>query len=267
MFLTRKDIILIRLVSSSYFILAASSLISAYTSFKAGESFVLYIVFAVLWLFPGTLHPYTGRYNRGCAKYVNMGNKLVNKELRPADFIKAIDEKIEDRSTIVLKPHPRVLALLIAAHNLLGDNESALKYAERIATAKTKQQIISAKLLKASVLYASGKTDVAENLFHEIESINPRGIIKTNFNELRCIDRAMVSEDYALAEDYIRKKLAKPSLIPNSMILIYHWNLYCICVKTDRENEAAIHLKYCAEHGGETAIKQKAKEMLDKLQS
>ena len=88
MFLTKKSVRKILIMAVCYFLLGSiwivCSLLFVNLGLSAGFGWTLGVV---TYLF-GVLFVFWGRYAEGKGKFVNLGNKLVRNELKPAEFIK-----------------------------------------------------------------------------------------------------------------------------------------------------------------------------------
>lgn len=266
MFLTRKDLTKIRILTGLYIGLGTVSFIFYFLFSLEGISAELFVLLGILSFVLSILSFVSGRYGEGTAKLLKNGNKLVYKQLRPAEFIKQYEAKRYSPENIVSKPDFNVLSLVVLAYDILGDTEQKLiTLEELIATAPEKKKNI-AKLHKAAVLFDLGNTEEADRIFSEVQSGKMNAIAKAVADTVLKTDRAMALGDYKTAETYNRQLLARsfPKQSPLSLLVI-NFNLAKICLNTGRADEAKTYYLYCAEHGGETAVKTEAEQILETL--
>lgn len=209
---------------------------------------------------------YTGRYVEGEAKLINLGNKLVRRDLKPASFIKEYEAIKNSPDLVINKPSMAVLQLVIIAYDIMGDTEKALSTAdEMILTAEDKKKNF-ARLFKTSILYSCGRVEEAEALFTELRK-EKLDMVSTALADaiLKC-DRAMVMGDYKTVEVSRLKSLEQKFPKPDSLsLLLIHYTLGEVYEKTGENEKAVFHYKYAAKNGGETSIKISAEERLTVL--
>ena len=117
MFLTRKALKKIRLLIGTYFALGALSFVIAviFKLFSIENKFIIILGFVCFLL--GVFFGKIGRYSEGKGKLINIGNKLVNHQLRPAEFIHLYEEKRDSSENVVSKPDFDVLILVVTAYD------------------------------------------------------------------------------------------------------------------------------------------------------
>ena len=263
MFLTRKALKKIRLLIGTYFALGALSFVIAviFKLFSIENKFIIILGFVCFLL--GVFFGKIGRYSEGKGKLINIGNKLVNHQLRPAEFIHLYEEKRDSSENVVSKPDFDVLILVVTAYDDLGDTERELETLEKMLSIASEKKKPFVNLLKSSVLFSIGKIEEAEQLFGEVQNRKMDPITKMMSDIILKSDRAMALGDYKIAEIHSKQQLAQtfPKNTPLSLLDI-HFRLAKIYYKTGRLDEAKNHYNYCVENGGETAIKSEAANMI-----
>ena len=207
-----------------------------------------------------------GRYAEGKGKLIALGNKLVRNELKPAEFIKHYDTLRSSQDLVINKPSTEALLLLYTAYDALGDKESALSTIDEMISAASEKKKPFAKLIKVSALFSFGKIDEAEALFEKARTSKQDIICQNLTDAIFNTDRAMAMGDYKTVEFYTLKKLGqKVPKLDNLGLLILHAQLAEVYEKTADTDKAKLHYLYCAENGGETAVKNSAKAALERL--
>lgn len=266
MFLTRKALQKIRLLTGAYYILGALCLIvSSAFAFLCIESKFL-VILGIVSLLLGVLSRTIGRYSEGKGKLINSGNKLVFQQLCPAEFIHLYEEKRNSSENVISKPDFDVLQLVATAYDALGDTEHELETLEEMLSIASEKKKSLVNLLKAAALFGIGKIEEADRLFCQMQNEKMDLITKATFDMILKSDRAMALGDYSIAEIYNKQMLIKtfPKNTPLALLYI-HFSLAKIYYITERFSEAKPHCKYCVENGGETAIKLEAANMLNDL--
>ena len=266
MFLTRKAQNAINWLTVAYCVLGALFLMLAGLSSWDDDSWALVRVGIFAIAFGVILRPVM-RYSLGTNKLLLSANKLVYKQLRPAEFIRLYTQKRDCPDNVVAKPDFSVLNLLTVAYDVLDDSEHALQTLEQMLSIAPEKKKAHAMLLKASLLYDQGRLEEAERLYREVRNRKTDALTKATADVVLKTDRAMAMGDYATAEDYFRQMLAQafPKHPPLSLLTAYY-HLGKLCALTNRPEEAKEHLTYCIENGGETAMKTKAAALLSALQ-
>ena len=67
-----------------------------------------------------------GRYAEGKGKLINLGNKLVRNELKPAEFILHYESLKNSNDLVIKKSSVEVLQLVAIAYDSLDDKENVL---------------------------------------------------------------------------------------------------------------------------------------------
>ncbi|MCQ2450339.1 MAG: hypothetical protein MJ132_09185, partial [Clostridia bacterium] len=101
MFLTQKSLRKIRLLTTAYFILGAIMLVLALLSLALHINAVPDFVFSGLVILLGLLFRKWGRFAEGKGKLINAGNKLVNKGLRPGEFVELYHQRKNDPTNVI----------------------------------------------------------------------------------------------------------------------------------------------------------------------
>lgn len=124
-----------------------------------------------------------------------------------------------------------------------------------------------ANLIKVSYLFSYDIKDEAENIFNETQKLKLSFMCKALTDAILKSDRAMVMGDYKTAELYYLTMLeqAFPKL-DNLGKLIAHYKLGEVYEKLQDNEKAVFYYKYCANHGGETAIRLSAKSAIERIQ-
>jgi len=262
MLLTKKSIIKILIMGIAYFVLGSIGIASM---LLFGDLQMLYLGIACYLL--GVIFVLLVIYAEGKGNLLNLANKLVRKELKPAEFIKAYEKLKSSENLIVRKPGVEVLQMLIAAYDALDDRENALAAADEMIFVASDKKKLFAKLIKASLLFSYGMTEEAETLFCEVQTSKHDLMCQSLIDVILKSDRAMAMEDYKTVELHSLQMLDQsfPKL-DNFGKLVISFRLGEVYEKMQNTEKAISYYLYCAENGGETAIKEAAKSALDRLQ-
>ena len=266
MFLTKKGFRKILIMAICYFSLG-SFCIAFWILFNimgVPGSFLL-ILGIITYVFC-TLIIFGGRYAEGKGKIINLGNKLVRNELKPAEFIKHYESLKNANDLIVKKPSIEVLQLVAVAHDLLDDRENALAAVDEMIDASSDKKKNFAKLIKSSFLFSYDRTEEAEALFIEAQKQKLDFMSNSLVDAILKSDRAMVMGDYKTGEIYNLKMLERSFPKPDNLgKLVIHYKLAEVYEKFQDSRKAIIYYQYCVDFGGETAIKKSAMEKLQHL--
>ena len=266
MLLTKKSVVKIALMTMLYFLLGSLSFSSGINFDSLGEPRPeLFIIGAVVYaLCP--LIVLWGCYVEGTAKMLNRYNKLVRRELKPAEFIKEYEELKALPDLVVCKPGFMLLSCLFAAYTSLGDNKNALSVAEEAISVAGKKKSC-AMLLKASLLYSCDRADEAERILKEVESSKLDFASQGLVDMIRKSDRAMAVGDYETVINTSLDRLEQKFLKADNLaqVALHHVIAEAYEKLGDTEN-AVTYYHYCAEHGGETAYKATAASALERLE-
>ncbi len=250
MFLTKKGQMKAIAVGAVYFILgficSIFSIKLGVITIIAGVAFALYI-----------------RRVEGYGRWLNLGIKLVRKQLRPHEFINTYESLKNANNLVVNKPEFDVLQLAAVAYNCVGEREKCLSTVdEMIAVAPLKKKAI-ANLVKVSYLFDYGEIDKAEQLLINTQKLKFNAFADLLHNSILKDDRAMAMGDYKVAEACFIKRLEQTFPKPDNLSkLICHYNLGEIYEKTNEPEKALLHYKYCADNGGQTVIRKAAQEKI-----
>ena len=208
-----------------------------------------------------------GLYAEGKGKFINLGNKLIRNELKPAVFIREYVQLRNTAGLVLNKPGIEVLRLAAMAYDALDDRENSLSSVEEMIAAAGEKKKVFVNLIKSSYLFSYGMVEEAEALFAEACAAKQDFSCRMLAEAILVSDRAMAMEEYKTAENYYQKMLtrAAPKLDPLSKLVI-HFALAKIYERTQDKEQAIFHYTYCADYGGETAIKESAKSALERLQ-
>ena len=162
MFLTKKSILKIALMGALYFLLGSVSIVlwSLFKTMGYSEKSLLILGIILYVLIVPII--FWGRYAEGKGKHINLGNKLVRSELRPAQFIEYYDSLMNSSELVVNKPSMEVLQLVAISHDVLDDKENALRTVEETVAVSNGKKKNYAKLIKVSMLFSCGRKDEAE---------------------------------------------------------------------------------------------------------
>ncbi len=266
MLLTKKGILKIALMVVCYVLLGTVcvilSLVFKHMGFP-GEflliiGIVLYVlcVLMVLW----------GRFAEGKGILIGLGNKLVREELKPAEFLREY-EKVKNADDLVInKPSVEVLQPVMIAYDILDDRENALATANEMIAGSQGAKKTLATLFKTSLLFSYGQTEEAEALFVEAQKQKLNYMCNVLVDGIFKSDRAIAVGDYSTAETYLLKLLAPTRPKPDNLTkVLAHYQLGEVYEKLEQPDKALAHYRYCAEFGGETAIKKSAVEKLQQM--
>ncbi len=207
-----------------------------------------------------------GRFAEGKGIVIGLGNKLVRQELKPAEFLREY-EKVKNASDLVVnKPSVELLQPVMIAYDILGDRENALATANQMIALSQGTKKTLATLFKTSLLFSYGQTEEAEALFAEAQKQKLNFMCNVLVDAIMRGDRAMAIGDYATAETHLVKLLETTRPKPDALTkLLAHYQLGEVYEKTGNHEKAMEHFGYCAECGGETAVRTSAIEKLQSL--
>ena len=206
-------------------------------------------------------------YNESKAKVINLGNKLVCHELRPAEFINVYEALRKSEDLLVNRPSIDILQLAAIAYDASGDRENSLATVDELVAVAGEKKKTYANLIKVSFLFGNGKADEAEKLFAQTQKNQLDIMCKTLSDAIMKSDRAMAMGDYKIVEAFALQRLSQsvPKL-HNLGKLVTHYQLAEVYEKMQDPVKAATHYQYCVSNGGETALKASAGAALERLQ-
>ncbi len=251
MILTKNSMVKIWVLFALFFLIGSLGIPAMLTQnepITAGN--IIYVGIAYL-LGVGTF--LLGRYAEGTANWVNLGNKLVMKELRPEDFLFEYETLKKRKDVVTFKPKAEILRLVALAYKTAGQDEKALETVEEMIRVSPPKKQAIALFNKVSLLFETGRIEEAETLFRGIQkqplSLTAKGLAD-------CIlrgDRAVATGDYATAEIFWLQQLSvnKAFQTPLSVVAC-HAKLGAIYEKNGRLEEALEQYRYCNENGGKT---------------
>ncbi len=266
MFLTRKSFLKILIMAICYFILGsiAISLWFVFNGMGISENFLLILGIIVYLLC--VLMIFWGRYAEGKGKLINLGNKLVRNELKPAEFIMHYESLKKSNDLMIKKPSIEVLQLIAIAYDSLDDRGNALATVDEMIDVVSDKKKVFANLVKTSFLFSYDKKEEAELLFEAAQKQKLDFMCQSLADAILKTDRAMALGDYKTAETYNLKILERtfPKL-DNLGKLVVHYKLGEIYEKSQDNCKAITNYQYCVDFGGETAIKKSAIEKLQRI--
>lgn len=266
MFLTKKSYRKILIMAICYFVIGTSGIVLGIVFGDVGRVDKFLIVLGILAYLLGVLFIFWGRYAEGKGKLINLGNKLVRKELKPAEFIKEYAYLKNSEELVIKKPSLEVLNLVIIAYDLLDDQENALATAEEMILAASEKKKTYTNLVKSSLLYAYDKKKEAEELFMETQKSKLDWMSNALVEAILKCDRAIAFGDYAVAEEYNLKMLERSfHKLDNLGKLMVHFKLGELYEKKQNNEKAIPYYQYCVNYGGETTLKRVATEKLQEI--
>lgn len=267
MFLTKKSRFKILIMALCYFILGSICIALWAVSKSFGiETKILYLGIILYLLCP--LFVLWGRYAEGKGKLINLGNKLVRNELKPAEFIKHYENLKSSPDLVVGEPSIEVLHLVSTAYELLGDKERSMQTIDEMLLIANDKKKNLVKLIKVSHLFDCGRTDEAEALFEEVRNTKMNFVCQTLSDAVLKGDRAKAWGDYKTVESYNLKQLEQSfPRLDNAGRLVVNFSLAEAYEKMGNIEKAIQYYKYCAENGGETAVKISAQNVLENLKN
>ncbi len=267
MLLTKAGLRKIVMIAAIYFLIGSFSLAVGLGLRNTGVNTAPLIRIGVIAYAVGILGVFWGRYAEGKGKLLARGNRLIFRELNPAEFIREYDALREAPGLVVCRPGQELLQLLAVAYGALNDHAAALAAADAQLAAATGKWVTRAKIGKASLLYSYDRTEEAEAIFTEIGRQKLGAVDTLLYDALLKSDRAVARGDYRTAEAYCLKKLENGFPKPNPLQTLYlHGKLALLYERLGEREQALEHYRYCAENGGGTALRRKAAEELRRLQ-
>ncbi len=267
MFLTKKGLWKVLTIGIAYFLLGSFCVAAGavFAFFGAGSKLLFVLGTVCVVMCPLCIA--WGLYAEGKGKLINLGNKLVRNELKPAVFIREYEQLRNTAGLVLSKPSIEVLRLAATAYDALDDRENCLSAVEEMIYAASEKKKMFAKLIKSSFLFSYGMVEEAEALFAEARTAKQDVSCRVLADAILMSDRAMAMGEYQTAEGYHLKMLTQtfPKLDPLSKLVI-HFALGEVYERTQDREKAIFHYTYCVDHGGETAIKESARSALERVQ-
>lgn len=266
MFLTKKGFFKILIIAIAYFVIGSVTITTAIVFSNLGiDAKFLFVLGTIVYIL-NVFFVFIGRYAEGKGKLLNLGNKLVRKELRPAEFLKEYEKLKNDQSLVIKRPSINILLLVALAFNLLDDKENCLLTVDEMISIVGSKKRIYVELIMASFLFDYGENERAEQLFIEIQKRKLSPTCKMIVDSILKSDRAMAIKDYALVEVYNLNLLKQtfPKL-DNLGLLVVHHKLGEVYENMQQTEKAISYYQYCCSNGGETALKTSAESAIERL--
>jgi len=259
MFLTRKSFRKILTMAICYASLGSTCIIASLLLNTGGISDKFLFILGLISYLLCVLFAFWGRYAEGKGRLIALGNKLVRKELKPMEFINHYEMLKNSNDLVIKKPCIEVLQLVAVAYDSLDDRQNVMATVNEMIEVASEKKKAFANLLKSAFLFDYGNTEKAELLFNENKSRN-KDMLSVGLADaiLKC-ERAMAMGDYKTVEAYnlnlINRKFPK---LDNLTKLAVNYRLGEVYKKLNENEKAVNYYRYCAEFGGETAIKKSA---------
>ena len=255
MFLTKKAFWKILIMALCYIFLGSVFVALSFVySVVYSTSDTVFFVMGVLMYILCPLIALLGYYSEAKAKHVNLANKLVRNELKPAEFIKHYEQLRRSPDLMVKKPSFELLYMAVMAYDALDDREKSLLTADEMIALGEKKRM-QAQLVKASLMFSYDMKDEAEALFDSIRNQKKGLMAHALCDNILKSDRAMAMGDYKTVESYCLKALEQsfPKL-DNLSKIIMNFKLGEIYRRMNETQSAVERYRYCIANGGETAI-------------
>lgn len=266
MFLTKKSIFKIAFLGVMYFVAGSISLaLGIDLNMRGSNNVSLFIIGIVLYLLC-PLFVLWGRYAEGMGKLAKKYIGVLREGLRPAEFIKEYEDLTGSSDLVVCKPSTEALLFVALAYDCLNEYDMAISFAEKALAAAPSRKKAKAALFLVSILYSCGRTDEAEKLFDEVQKGKLGFSAQAFADMIRKTDRAMAIGDYktVISTELAQLEVKFPKPDNLAQLAIRHTLAVAYEKLGDTEN-ALPYYRYCAEHGGETAIRSSAKAALERL--
>ena len=268
MFLSKKGFAKVLIMVICYIALGTFSIASWIFFALLGSESALLLILGVATYLTCALIALWGLYAEGKGKLLNTAQKLVRVELRPAEFIKQYEALRSSTDLVINKPSFEALQMLAIAYDALDDRESCLETVKEMIAAAPAKKKVQAELFYVSILFSYERKEEAERLFNEVQTRGLDAVSRMMVDSILKSDRAMVMGDYKTVELYNLQLLERsfPKL-DNLGKLIVNYKLGEVYEKLGETEKAIARYEYCAENGGETAIRTAASTAIIKLQT
>ncbi|MBQ5633994.1 MAG: hypothetical protein IIV11_03825 [Clostridia bacterium] len=268
MFLSKKGFAKVLIMVICYIALGTFSIASWIFFALLGSESALLLILGLATYLTCALIALWGLYAEGKGKLLNTAQKLVRVELRPAEFIKQYEALRSSTDLVINKPSFEALQMLAIAYDALDDRESCLETVKEMIAAAPAKKKVQAELFYVSILFSYERKEEAERLFNEVQTRGLDAVSRMMVDSILKSDRAMVMGDYKTVELYNLQLLERsfPKL-DNLGKLIVNYKLGEVYEKLGETEEAIARYEYCAENGGETAIRTAASTAIIKLQT
>ncbi len=268
MFLTKKNLLKIVLVGLGYIIAASACILTSkfLEDTGVGDGFLFYLGIIMYVLCPIVV--YCGYYTESRGNLINLGNKLVRNELKPAEFIEKYENAQNAEGLIVKKSCFDVLQFVLLAYDCMGNTEKALEVVDEMKADGKESRRKLAELLESSILFSSGKVNEGEAIFTRMRSEKLDFRCTSFADTIFKTDRAMAMGDYRTVEAYALKMLEQKLPKPDNLAkLTLNYMLGAAYEKLGEKEKAIVYYKVCLEIGGETVYGSDAASALEKLQN
>ncbi len=265
MLLTKKSLVKILIMAVCYFILGSVCFALGALMITLGINGVFLLWLGAIVYVLDVLIVFWGRYAEGKGRLINLGNRLVRNELRPAEFINEY-ENLRSEALVVNKPEMELLQMVAVAYDCLDDREHCLATIEEmIAVARPKKKAFAA-LIKASFLFSYVKTEEAEKIFSETQKLKLDFMSNALADAIMKGDRAMAMGDYRVVEAYCLRALEQTFPKPDNLTkLSFHYKLGEVYEKLEDNEKAISYYRYCVDYGGETAFVMSSRAAIERL--
>jgi len=261
MFLTKKSLTKILLLTGAYFVIAVTCTVLSVV-WNAKVLLVIGIISFILCI----IMFLCGYYAEGDANLFNLGNKDFRQQLKPWNFINTYEVTRASNDLVINKPKLYILRLAVNAYDMVGNKEKCYETIEEMIAIAPESKKAVANLIKVSHLYGDGQTEQAEQLLQDTQKLRFNAVANMLYQFILQTDRAIATGDYKIAEACYIKALEQTFPKPDSLSkLLCHYSLGEIYEKTGDIDKAISHYQYCAENGGQTVIKRDACEKLKEL--
>ena len=207
-----------------------------------------------------------GLYAEGKGKYLDTGNRLLQREVRPTEFIRQYNDLKNSPELVINKPSIQLLQLVAISYDVMDDEENGLATLEEMISAANEKKKAYVMLIKVSFLYSYGRIGEADKLWCEIGTMKLNSFCRMLMDSVFKSDRAMAMGDYKTVEAYCLRVLSAVYPKHNNLSkLIHHYKLGEVYEKMQDTQRAAEHYRYCARYGSETAIRANAEAALERI--
>ncbi len=266
MFLTKENFRRIRKRILGYFLLGSLMIaLGIWTAMVESATVIPFIGGGIIYALCPLVFLW-GKDVEGKINLINLGRELVREDLSPAIFLREYYALRKSPDLVVCQPSVEVLEFVAVAHECLNEREKVLETVEEMLSVAPQKKRSLVKLVKCSFLFSYGRTEEAEALFFEAQREKPNAVCRLMIDNIWKSDRAIAMGDYKTAEQHLLGQLSKafPEL-DNLGKLVTHFSLGVVYEKLAENEKAAEHYRYCAENGGETAIKESAITALERI--
>ena len=266
MYLTIKGFIKTLIFAVVYFLLGSICIVLSFLFNSIGVPASELLIIGIIAYLLGVPMVFSVLYTECKGTLINLGNKLVRKELKPAEFLRHYESMKESNAYIIEKPSIDVLQLVAVAYDLMDEKEKKLAIVDEMIAIASEKKKSYAYLVKCSFLFSCGKIEEADLLFNEVQKQKLDFMSRSLADAIIKSDRAMAMGDYKIVEAYYLNMLecSFPKL-DNLGKLIAHYTLGVVYEKLQDNSNAIVHYQYCAEYGGETGIRRSAIERLEDI--